>query len=399
MEIVNLLPGSLTCKEGSADIAVLHTGAEHNTSKHPTRETFHCLLPLAGLSNATAAKYKGMQDEWKMNLCRSNLFRLMLLDTLDLPPNFPRVMSEGQDIRRLFNWTVQPNFLFFNWTGSESDWAQAADDPPSKWTTSASGEWAQVRHSSATGPGVDLTYCVTKPLDPSYHIDAQSTADWFEPQAQWQDSDTKFGDSLDDILHQLGVIATQETDMDSRGILQMHTINETTDNLTYASSATDDPNSKKQKVEQFMKELVMDRAQDPGYTLKLPDATTQPYSNKEVLSLWQGVSESWSDTHRLYVAIVQETMKRTRNPALAVQSLFTMATGSVYYADMAQYFDLHAAVSSRSSSGVVFIPRSWAGFVAVAVLVVVHMVTTAVTTVLFLTRTRHSVIGGGGHSV
>ena len=101
--------------------------------------------------------------------------------------------------------------------------------------------------------------------------------------------------------------------------------------------------------------------------------------------------------HNSFIAVFQDIMQRTGNPAVAVQSLLTMATANAYV-ELQPYFDFELpaqySVWSRAS-----IPTRWTSFILVASVVAVHTATIAVVVAMFRRQTRYTELGNSWQPV
>ncbi|KAJ8109433.1 hypothetical protein OPT61_g7459 [Boeremia exigua] len=106
---------------------------------------------------------------------------------------------------------------------------------------------------------------------------------------------------------------------------------------------------------------------------------------------------SWNGVHKTHVALFQDVMKSTRNPALAFQAFFTVVMQMTYY-DLLPQFDI-AGTANVSASERVDVPAQWTGFGVVVGLLLLHAVLIVATVTLFLANTEHSLLGNAWQAV
>jgi len=104
-----------------------------------------------------------------------------------------------------------------------------------------------------------------------------------------------------------------------------------------------------------------------------------------------GSSKSDSVVHPTHVALFQDILRTTQNPALALQALLTVLFSVRYYESF--YAFAMAAPGTFTYSTLATAPVRWTGFIIVLIILILHLVLQVVIITLFLARTEHSDIG------
>lgn len=94
---------------------------------------------------------------------------------------------------------------------------------------------------------------------------------------------------------------------------------------------------------------------------------------------------------RALINIVQDILSSTRNPALALQTLFTILVQRAYYDHLALYDSADDAIVAFTPSAT--LPVRWSGYVAVMSIAAVHLLLLSVLTTIFLRATKISRLG------
>jgi hypothetical protein len=111
------------------------------------------------------------------------------------------------------------------------------------------------------------------------------------------------------------------------------------------------------------------------------------------------LTPSSSAVHRIYIAIFQDLLQQQqgRNPALALQAIFTILTQRSYY-DFLPQFDL-GDFALWASSETVNIPDKWLGLTIVLIGITAHLAVLIVVTTVFYFKTNVSILGNAWHAV
>jgi hypothetical protein len=263
--------------------------------------------------------------------------------------------------------------LLFNSTGTSDVWrsALAGSDIDMDWAQR--GPWVYGRHADV---GLDVTLCFTNPLPFNYLTEMRGTVDRPEPTLGW---DSTSGSYLTrDIRHMLGA-TSEELTYQERGVLQ----------LKPASNWT-----ARQADVLYNLETLNFIWQGLEYGFGGQDGAT---SNTTVV-LSPHTPATWkSSVHRSHGIIVQHILEATKNPALALQALFTILT-QMSYSDFLPQFDVSAPTKYATSSNILM-PVQWTGFGVVMGLLLLHFALVLVTVIMFLISTELSLLGNAWQSV
>ena len=101
--------------------------------------------------------------------------------------------------------------------------------------------------------------------------------------------------------------------------------------------------------------------------------------------------------HRSHSTLVSDILRDTNNPAVALQSLWTVLLQMAYY-DFSGDYTLHAPAKYGAAVQYI-IPWRWTFFAAIVSLLGLHLVLVATALVLFVTRTEMSLLGNAWQAV
>ncbi|KAK8035723.1 hypothetical protein PG991_001796 [Apiospora marii] len=107
--------------------------------------------------------------------------------------------------------------------------------------------------------------------------------------------------------------------------------------------------------------------------------------------------DTYSSVHKLHKALFVDIMNDTGNPALALQAFSTTLNQMKYYESSYRWTDNNSITYITSES--MSIPVGRAGFMSVIAIVAVHLGILAVTSVLFIQRTKATLIGDPWQSI
>ncbi|KAF2466973.1 uncharacterized protein BDR25DRAFT_292694 [Lindgomyces ingoldianus] len=311
--------------------------------------SFNCTIPLESSTGPT-------NGYWKTSICH-------LRDLADLKGSI-------QEDREWFAKT----YMVFNTTGSGTDWE--ASGKFSQWKTNSGEAWTTL--TAPNNPSsISATLCFTNPLPFNYEVNMWSKADTSEPSLNWDNTTGHY--ITHDILHLYDGLS-HPSNPEERGILNLDAHANWTAHLAELKTNT--------KTLNFIWTAL-----DEGF---VQGNTDIPTPNKgALLTPWSdGISQA---IHRAHIAVFQDIIRTTHNPALAVQALFTILTQSAYYDFLAQ-FDVSAPATFAFSRQVT-IPHEWKGFGIVCAVLGVHFVVFVVVTVLFLVGTEVSMLGNAWQAV
>ncbi|KAH7469737.1 hypothetical protein FOMA001_g14099 [Fusarium oxysporum f. sp. matthiolae] len=100
---------------------------------------------------------------------------------------------------------------------------------------------------------------------------------------------------------------------------------------------------------------------------------------------------AWWAAHAVHVSLIQNILRATGDPALAIQALAFRFHSMIFYDSMAD-FDLQKPVTTINSAEML-LPVRWTGLDVVLGLALVHLLLLCSTMVLFQFKTRASSLG------
>ncbi|KAL9562700.1 hypothetical protein ACKAV7_013264 [Fusarium commune] len=106
---------------------------------------------------------------------------------------------------------------------------------------------------------------------------------------------------------------------------------------------------------------------------------------------------AWWAAHAVHVSLIQDILRATGDPALAIQALAFRFHSMIFYDSMAE-FDLHKPVTTINSVEML-LPVRWTGLAVVLSLVLVHLLLLCITMVLFQFKTRASDLGNAWQAI
>ncbi|KAH8781921.1 hypothetical protein BGZ57DRAFT_285238 [Hyaloscypha finlandica] len=317
---------------------------------------FNCSIALrdSGTQQQTILKYSD-KLYWKTTLC-----------SVDELANLNGGIRTGMD------WYTR-TYLILNTTGISPDWETAGAFDT--WRKSDSEAWTTLS-SPKTLAGLSASVCFMNPLPWDYQVNIHSKEDSQEPSIGWNNVT---GAYITESIRQF-YGAVPGVPFEDRGLLQL----EPRANWTAASS---DFISDKTTVNFLLTAL------DEGFTA----------TNMDTTSLDGGViltplnSNGGSAIHRVHIAIFQDIIQKTSNPALALQTLLTILTQMAFY-DFLPQFDVNLP-AQFSLSTIVNIPHQWKGFGTMVAVLAVHLFVLSLTALLFFLNTKHSLLGNSWQAV
>lgn len=268
-------------------------------------------------------------------------------------------------------------YILFNATGSGTDWKDAGDS--SKWESSSNGSWTTVSAKAMNNnpSSFSATMCFTNPSPSHYYVHVEGTTDGFEPSLTWNNATRHFDThAVRRLYGSTDPLSTHE----DRGVLALNNHHNWTSQLA-------DP-----KLNVSTTSFVW-AAIYQGFDYRNADIPTE--DGGALLTPWtdsvaQGI-------HRTHIAIFQDVLRSTYNPALALQTLFTILAQSAYY-DFLPQLDV-AAPAQYTVSMEANIPHQWTGFSIVVAILGIHVLVVSITTALFLAGTKTSMLGNAWQAV
>ena len=131
------------------------------------------------------------------------------------------------------------------------------------------------------------------------------------------------------------------------------------------------------------------RGNDPNYTALLWAS--------DLPSQVSNISFQWLNPDTMHIWLFQEIVQSGGSIAFALQSLITLLSSIAYYDQLGQ-FDKKAPIS-QSQFVTVNAPQRYRGFVAVATVLLVHLILLGIIVTMFLNGTRYTMLGNSWQSV
>ncbi|KAK0704471.1 hypothetical protein B0H67DRAFT_557273 [Lasiosphaeris hirsuta] len=284
-------------------------------------------------------------------------------------------------------------FLLFNWTGSLTDWSQDDDNAsPDAWVSRRDrhDEWATVSHRTKQ-LSFDMTLCFTLFNSTPYLIETMGmgeAATVAEPEIAW--------DSTADMLSTANAtkyLSPPDNTGERPGILAMGALrlaSEIPKNYTGYKSIGVGASVTEQVI------LAMENVQAKLAVLD-PSGILFGQMRWAAVLCYDINLDSYIGLHSSFIAVFQAIIQHTRDPAVAVQALLTMATANAYV-ELQPYFDFELP-AQYSVWAQAFVPTHWTGFTAVAAAIVVHTLAVAAVAALFLRETRYTELGNAWQAV
>lgn len=350
---VLILYGTVAIKEDYPILSVsgaqsaANKNASASTSTSPTKAKpakFTCLLSIAK---------DDTRKEWQTSICHIE----MSLDfRTNSSLNAGRMDAEAEQ------------FLLLNTTGTSRQWIDKSHstDRIYNWDFSPNGVWTTAKPKQ-DALSVSLSLCISKPISGDYLVSLSSDTDGPEPNT---------GIDTESLRRQLGATNTTHT-ADERAIFALPPPStwkkpNTTTNVQYGTKA--------------------------GWDLPtFHDYNFTPHYAALLLAEHVSVPQQLFVIHFSHVALFQDVLRTTRNPALALQAVLTVLASSRYYDSF--YAFSRSAPATLSFSRQVLGPVRWTGLVGVLVVVVVHALLLVVFMALFVGKTSCSTIGNAWQAV
>lgn len=215
-------------------------------------------------------------------------------------------------------------FLLFNWTGSSRDWNSGDLAFQDSWQGRGRDEWTTLSHRTRN-ISVDVTMCVTRFNSSLYLVDTHIGMPAVEPEVAWDNATgslttadaAKYLSLRDGSTGLMLGIATPPTAEISRNNTGRETIG-------IGASVTD--------------QVVLAMENMLGKFAALDHSGKLLAGMRWAATLCYDIS-----LHNSFTGEFQDVMQRTRSPAVAVQSLLTMATANAYV-ELQPYFDFELPV-------------------------------------------------------
>ena len=278
-------------------------------------------------------------------------------------------------------------FMLFNWTGPGRGWTSDELASQDSWVQSHKEEWTTLTHTIVPDVSVDMTLYLTWYNSSLFNIETGVSKAYIEPQVSW--------DNVSGILTTAGAAKHLGAPSEGRdGVLGMTAL--PTPDLAISENYTAIDTM---AVGASITNQVILAMEEMRIRLDIfdPDGVAFGMVNWAATLCYDTDLDSVMGIHNSFVAVFQDIMQHTGNPAVAVQSLLTMATANAYV-ELQPYFDfaLPAQYSVWSRAQV---PTGWVGFILVAATVAAHTVAVSAVVVVFRRQTRCTELGNSWQAV
>ena len=343
--------------------------------------SFSCIAPSNNDGNVT--------NQWRSTLCQlgegsSQNFSVAggliseFKDNLTLPGPYDNLdVSESST-------TYGTAYLIVNVTkGAGSTWRAVTENSgsgtgatPPQYSTS--GEWLDLIYSNgALILSVTLCYSSFDTADLPVSIFSRANRTETTPIFDFNSSRYTFG-ALREQYGQFG----SHMSLEQRGVLQL-------DKQDWIANQ-----SEVAPVEPYMRDFAnlggpRGLGNDPNYTAFLWEASLPTRASDAPFQ--------WLNPDLMHVWLFQEIMQSGGSIAFALQSLITLLSSMAYYDQLGQ-FDNEAPIS-QASFVTANTPQRYRGFVAVATVLLVHLILIGIIVTTFLNGTRYSMLGNSWQSL
>lgn len=344
-------------------------------------------LKLWGPNNSTfrCPVFSGGRDmnngSWPLTLCS--------LAIESAPSKFT---NQFENLRHLGPVSAQP-YLFFNTSipnypsssSSLNPWFYKNESLPWKsipWSRADSQAWTSFSFRNISTE-MDITIYVSlcfeelAPSDSEYRVNVEATGEGYEQEEKVLTWDARSRKYHTENIRQMFGASTESLSLNQRGIYSLQPVN----NWTVASY---DMETSAPYIDPRLRCLSIDG-----------DETVYPRFGVNGCSIIFSTLGATSNVdpvpHLAHISIIQDILKDTRNPALALQAFRTIVRQTQYY-DRLSFFNTEAPAQWRSSEDV-FIPIQWNGFIVIMALLGLHSILITVSIVLFWKWGNVSLLG------
>jgi hypothetical protein len=324
----------------------------------------NCSVPLAD--------YYDLKKDWQLSMCRltPGLARLTggIRDSVDT--------VDGAD--GFLGYTNA--MLLLNATGDLNDWRNIFPDRITSMEPGASSK-APWTHMAKNNISIDFTLCFTNPRPWTYEVEATGDDDGVDNAVVWNSSMNTFDTSQ--IQNMYGATPKPKTPFE-RNQLQL-------------KNKSDWISSGAEKVwNTTTEQFIWDVLSRFDYMATYSPENNVSYGTGET-TMFTPRGDSQFSVHRKHAAVFQDIIQKHGNPAVAVQTIFTILLQMAYYDFLSEY-DVSAPVSYQMSTSL-NIPIHWKAFGAVLGLLGLHAALIFTAVRMFLTRTEMSLLGNAWQAV
>ncbi|KAK4214432.1 hypothetical protein QBC37DRAFT_284002 [Rhypophila decipiens] len=273
----------------------------------------------------------------------------------------------------VFNTTGLPDPL--GWQGYLSNWTVSNSGA---WTTmeGVAGDFAQIISASLCFSN-SLSGYQGSNLD-NYNVEYSSNSDFTEPPLEFRLYSLDYQPVADRIVDIFCGSECSSKTLNERGILVMKQQSNWTDSLT---NGTFSPS--------------INEASSLGSNMGQGFYWRQPLYEGSNASLIISIDNVGINSGHVF--IFSTILRRTGNPALGLQYLFTTIAQMAYY-ERKPYYDIEATAETVLSESLL-VPRRWTGFIVVAALASVHLLLVVGIITAFLATTKVSLLGNSWMAV
>ncbi|KAH7355676.1 hypothetical protein BKA66DRAFT_613341 [Pyrenochaeta sp. MPI-SDFR-AT-0127] len=319
--------------------------------------SFNCRAPAQNpIANST---------NWSASLCLLGTHYGTLLNGIIPDGDTKDGLPTGHTLAQLILNNTNPNDRYNNTVTELTELNQLE---------SSSASWARFGNEKVQ---FDLSLCFFNPQQRDYEVKASSSEDFSDASAFWDISTGQPVYNSYWVRSMLDAVLGESTSAE-RGLLTLEPVaNWTAMETTARYNVTAYP-------------FIYDTLSrfDPSESENETAGTTYQFTSFIIPTY---------AIHQTHKALVQTILQSTKNPALALQALWTVLLQMSYYDFFNQY-----SVSAPASFGIaeqVNIPIQWSCFAGVMGILGLHFVLLIISLVMFVTRTEMSLLGNSWQAV
>lgn len=336
---------------GSVDWKGTHPDLRPNPDLNSTDSLFKCVLPSPGnVSNR----------RWPLSLC-------------NLGYHYAALAGSPRPDPPQYGWPtgLTTAHLVFNTTGQLEDLANDPENAELKAMNSSGPVWAKYGRHDAS---FDVSMCFFNPLPGDYRVLITSDQSGWDSYIQ-RDNKTNTYNTTD---IRIAYGATRNHTAKDRNQLQLRPeSNWTAAESQYAYGIATTNNYLWDKLSRYQDSYTNDSTSE---TSMFTDMPSPPYG-----------------VHRHHVAVVQDILQDTQDPALALQAIFTILMQMSYY-DFASEFQ-YSQQGSYTNTLDLMVPSQWTFFGLVLGLLGLHFALLLIALVEFHAKSDMSLLGNAWQAV
>jgi hypothetical protein len=274
--------------------------------------------------------------------------------------------------------------LLLNVTGDSDDWNASLPLGTELQQTQSGGPlWTRYAHNNIR---IDFSLCFFNPNPSSYSVTATSDADGQDQALVFNGTGNSFNTSnLRTMYDATGKSLTPAERFHQLQLKPKSNWTESKVDVVY-----------KVGTEEFIWDTLARINYEAMYADN-SDSTSNLYAGVGSTSTFTDSGPPEYSVHRSHAAIFQDILQDTGNPALALQTLFTILLQMAYYDFLFEYDT--KALATYSLSGVLNIPRRWNALGVILGLLGLHFALTFTAVRMFLKRAEMSLLGNAWQAV